>query len=97
MIWVQRNLEVIAQSDNRGLAAQRRARARARVRAGRAGCREHCHAFPESGSGLHSAVKASSYCTLAPSAPPSFLSRSSHTLDQSEMLDQVIIFASFLP
>ena len=33
MIWAQKNLEVIAQSDNRGLAV--RARARARVRAGR--------------------------------------------------------------
>lgn len=53
MIWVQKNVEVIAQSDNMGLAVW----ARARVRAGQAGCREHCHAFPESGSELHSAVK----------------------------------------
>lgn len=50
MIWVQKNVEVIAQSDNMGLAVW----ARARVRAGQAGCREHCHAFPESGSELHS-------------------------------------------
>lgn len=33
------------------------ARTRARVRAGPTGCREHCHAFPESGSGLHRTVK----------------------------------------
>lgn len=53
MIWVQKNVEVIAQSDNMGLAVW----ARARVRAGQAGCREHCHAFPESGSELRGAVK----------------------------------------
>lgn len=37
----------------------------ARVWAGWAGCREHCHAFPESSSGLSSTVEASSYWTLA--------------------------------
>lgn len=66
MMWVQANLEVIAQSDNRGLAAGSSSQGQAK---GWAGCREHCHAFPESGSGLHSVVKASSYCTV-----PLFLS-----------------------
>lgn len=49
---------------------QSRARARARVWAGRTGCREHCHAFPESGSAQ--SYEGFSYCTLPHS--PSCLS-----------------------